>query len=294
MTLKNILQKSIIELSNCGLKTAELDARVLLKHVIENDESFIFTHSDYLLTNAQYQKLRRLIRRRKKGEPVAYLTRHKEFYGLDFIVNKNVLIPRPETEILVEKALEFLQAKSYKLKAILDIGTGSGCIIISIVKNLPSTTYSLPAKYFATDISPKALEVAKKNARKYEIYDNIRFFHSDLFDNPKLPNKFDLIIANLPYLDQQVKKFRIQNLAQNQELNYEPEIALYAKNRGFSLIKKLIQLLPLKLNDSGIAFIEANNSHDKMIFSFCKKLNLKISRISNDSQWDAFFQISKH
>ena len=206
MNLNKIFSSAINELSEAGIKTAEIDAKVLLRTVLNKDDVYLISHSDELITNAQYQKLRRYIRRRKKGEPVAYIIGHKEFYGLDFTVNKNVLIPRPETEVLIDQALTYLQTilpinrLTGQPVNIIDIGTGSGCIIISLIKNLP-TAIRQPLAFFASDISQKALNTAKKNAEIHEVYDKIRFFKSDLFSNPRLPDKFNLIIANLPYLN---------------------------------------------------------------------------------------------
>ncbi|MBU4482316.1 peptide chain release factor N(5)-glutamine methyltransferase, partial [Patescibacteria group bacterium] len=158
-------------------KLSNLDAEVLLCFVIKKDKAFIYSHPEFELNKTQENKFKKFIARRIQGEPVAYVTEHKEFYGLDFLVNKNVLIPRPETEILVEESLTRLRSlktlcrsllrQGYGGQAggqafVLEIGTGSGCIIISIIKRIMN--YELGIKGFATDISKKALNVAIKNS----------------------------------------------------------------------------------------------------------------------------------
>ncbi len=296
MNLNKILRSTISELSKAGIKTADIDARAILRAVVEKDDVYIITHSDDLLTNAQYQKFRRYIRRRKQGEPLAYIIGQKEFYSLDFMVNKNVLIPRPETESLVDQALSYLKIISPKNQStdqpidIIDIGTGSGCIIISLIKNLPTAIHQ-PLTFFASDISLKALNTAKNNAKTHEVYDDIQFFKSDLFNNPRLPNKFDLIIANLPYLDE--SNFCNKDHSFNTiGLNYEPKEALFAKEKGVESIKKLIISLPLKLNRNGLALIESDPSQTQLIEFLCSKNGSTLKKIDNANKFKGLFAIT--
>lgn len=294
MTLKKLIQRSIDELKKSGSLTPEIDVSTLIKSILTKDDVYLVTHDMELLTNAQYQKFRRLIRRRKKGEPVAYLTGHKEFYGLDFIVNKNVLIPRPETEVLVESALSFIKQSSIgtlRQGSIIDVGTGSGCIIISLVKNLLAPRNMVDTKFYATDISAKALKLAKQNAKKHEVYDDVQFYLSDLFSNPRLPKKFDLIIANLPYLEQDKPNIMYRE-PHNIGLNFEPETALFAAKGGFSLIENLVNVLPSKLTSSGAALIEINASQAQRLNALCSKKNLRIHPIHNQSKYPGFYRIS--
>ncbi len=299
MNLAKIISKTTIELSNCGIATADIDTRVLLRHILDKDDVYLISHSEDLITNSQYQKFRRYIRRRKNGEPIAYIVGHKEFYGIDFAVNKNVLIPRPETEVLVENALLHLEQRIKNKEFIktdnlniVDVGTGSGCIIISLVKNFLSFSSDLSPKFYATDISPKALTIAKKNAKRHQVYDNIRFFKSDLFSNPSLPNKFDLIIANLPYLDDKHYKDKDHGSG-TIGLDYEPKEALFAKSNGFSLIKKFILELPQHLTDNGFALIEAAEFHKQQIVELAIKLDLIAKPIKNSFGYYGFFEIRR-
>ncbi len=312
MSKIELINKLTLELSLAGSPTAEIDARVIVCYSLSKSFENIIANGDEPITNAQYAKIRRLVRRRKKGEPIAYIVKNKEFYGTNFKVNKHVLIPRPETEILVEKGMEFIKSKVRKVHqvkdgrqsqqttddlplTVLDLGTGSGCIIISLAKNIPPSIIhnsSFSIQFYASDISPKALSVAKFNAKKHGVYDNIRFFKSDLFDNSKMPKSFDLIIANLPYLKPTSKNNNYKS-AHTLGLNWEPDIALYAPEKGLKIIKRLIGYLPSKLTKTGIALLESDDSQQKIISDLCAKQNLQFSRISSPSGWNGFSRINR-
>lgn len=318
MTLKSIIQKATKELIDIGTLTATLDVKIILEHILKKDDVYLIANNQEIISNAQYQKFRRLIRRRKKGEPTAYIVGHKEFYGLDFAVNKNVLIPRPETEILVEKGIEFIKLKvdkvhkvispeirqrnfhqfnneTIKKMSILDIGTGSGCIIISLIKSLPNPIIhnsSFILRSYACDISEKALKVAKNNAKKQEIYDNIRFLKSDLFGNKNLPKEFDLIIANLPYLTKK-RPEAYYTSPEHKGLKFEPEIALYSPNNGFALIEKLVKELPERLTKNGIALLEIDESQTSKLYRLCNRLGFKSHIINNPSEYKGFIEIRR-
>ncbi|MFH1536756.1 MAG: peptide chain release factor N(5)-glutamine methyltransferase [Patescibacteria group bacterium] len=191
-----------------------LDTEIILGFALNKSREFLYSHPEYELTSSQYKKFQQLIKRRLKGEPIAYITGHKEFYGLNFIVDNNVLIPRPDTEIIIDEILRYnfpSENHSGSLR-ILDMGTGSGCIAITLKKLLPKTNV------IATDISKKVVNIANKNAKKHNA--NIDFYVSNLFrDIPKkYHNKLDIIIFNPPYLT--------KNESKKASLKYEPQIAL--------------------------------------------------------------------
>lgn len=263
MTLEKLISRSTKELEQAGSLTAELDVRLILEDVIRKDSSYFFAHPEAMISNPAYQKFRRLIRRRKTGEPVAYILGWKEFYGLRFKVNKNVLIPRPETEAIVDETIAYLKTQISNLKNrslnILDVGTGSGAIIIALAKTLKYDNI----RYYASDISKKALRVAKENAKLNGVSTDIKFFQSDLLDNPTIPRKIDILIANLPYIP-----FSVHN---DKTLSFEPETALFAKKSGLELIEKLI-IQASKLNPRPqLIILEVFETHPK----FVKELNNK-------------------
>ena len=209
------------------------DREILLSHVLKKSKEFILGHPEFKLSKNQISKFRRLWEKRLKHCPLAYLIGHKEFFGLDFYVNKNVLIPRPETEFLVEEAIAEAR-KFYKKDIIIaDIGTGSGCIAIALNKNLPG------AEIIGLDISAKALSVAEKNAKQNKTAVSFYRGSADLLKKKKIcPN---IIAANLPYLDEDKKSFYYRHCP---ALRYEPAGALFAGRRGLGdyleLLNKVI------------------------------------------------------
>lgn len=215
-----------------------VDAELLLAYVLKKSTTFLFTHDKEALDQARCLPLnewryRRLIQKRKRGIPVAYLVGHKEFYALDFKVSHSVLVPRPDTEILVEAVIDYILAQSSGLRAqslLLDVGTGSGCIPISILKNIPGLSA------VATDISRAALSMAKENAKRHSVSNRIRFFKSDLLSRvpAKLLSGREIILtANLPYLPDKMEA--------KPELGFEPSIALYAGTDGMDVYRRLMR-----------------------------------------------------
>jgi len=209
-----------------------------------------------------YKKIEKLIR---DGVPLQYALGEADFYGLKFRVNKNVLIPRPETEIMLERAIKF--AKGRKHLTAIDVGCGSGCIIISFAKNTKPSGYKL----FGVDISCNALKIAKLNSKNNKT--KIKFIESNLLENPKLPQKFDLILANLPYLPNNYLKIYPKKLSA--QLKHEPDLALNGGSQGLELIKKLINILPQRLDENGLAILEIDPSQKPSITNITKKIGLK-------------------
>jgi len=293
MTIKEVLKKY-----------NKIEIELLLAHVLRKPREFLFLFPQHELTRIQHSRLTRIARRRLRGEPIAYILGYKGFYGLKFKVNKNVLIPRPETEMVVDlvsaklrssppmgempSAAEAERVQSYgkqplpgplltastslgvtlscaervkrrgKLRGasikILDIGTGSGCIVISLAKNLSPSPNPSPSgrgkpqpplslwergrgegyDFYASDVSSAALKVARQNAKIRGV--KVKFFQSDLLNNFK--GNFDIIIANLPYLSPDWKYNRAMG---SSGLSYEPQQALFAKEKGLMLIRRLLE-----------------------------------------------------
>ncbi len=228
MDIRNALQYASKKFSKKKLLSlsAHLDAEILLSYILKKEKNFLYTYPEKKLNAPQKEIFLRLIRRRLKYEPIAYVTQKKEFYKRKFFVNKNVLIPRPETEYVVEEAMRVRKdiSKNNKIITIADIGTGSGAIAVTLAKELKNV------KIFATDISKKALRVAKKNSNTHQT--KIKFFHGNLIE-PIKNKKIDILVANLPYLD--AHEFHIYGKI----LKHEPSIALFAKEKGLKAYKNL-------------------------------------------------------
>ncbi len=248
MDIQQSLTWATQKLNKKNIQSAALDADILLSHAINKAKAFIYSHPDHQLTKSQLTKFKKLINRRTRGEPVAYLTGHKEFYHLGFIINKNVLVPRPETELLVDEVL-----KNKKIKIIADIGTGSGCIAISLAKN------NSHLKIYASDISAKAINLAKKNSLKHKTTKRITFIKSDLL-KPFTNIKLDAIVANLPYLD---RKIKYDNLTIG--LKFEPSIALYSGPDGLDAYRRLIAQIPKLKYPPQYIYLEIGHSQVSLI-----------------------------
>lgn len=228
--------------------TPMLDAEVLLMHAANLTKEEVFFDISRELDETIYHNYERLIARRKNGEPVAYIIGKKEFFNLEFEVDNCVLIPRPETEELVEKALEFIKDYNGKKLTVLDLGTGSGAIAVSIAVSIKKWVekYNFDIKkikLIASDISAKALEKAKKNAKKCQVAKMIEFVESDLLKDIKNVKDIDLIVANLPYLDPGKRS------GYSPELSEEPYIALYAGKNGMDYYDRLFKELKKTKNN---------------------------------------------
>jgi release factor glutamine methyltransferase len=212
-----------------------------LSHLLKCSKEELFLQYDKTLTKIQQAKLSKMLTDFKNGKPAAYILGYKYFYGLKFAVDKNVLIPRPESEWLVDQALDFITKSKRPLK-VLDLGTGSGCLAIATAKS----AYFYGVKVSASDISNQALVLAKQNAKANRV--NIKFVKSDLFNN--IPGRFDIILANLPYVPAKDYKRLYKNL------KHEPKNALVDKNGDFYLFKKFLDELPKHLSKDGVAILE--------------------------------------
>ncbi|MCX6778734.1 MAG: peptide chain release factor N(5)-glutamine methyltransferase [Candidatus Magasanikbacteria bacterium] len=250
--------------------SAILDSEVLLAMILKKSKEFLYTYPEHNLTATQLTKFKKLINQRAKGAPIAYLLGYKEFFGLNFIVNKNVLIPRPDTELLVEEVTGQIKKTEGNKKIILiDAGTGSGCIPVVIGKRSFDSVLRTPLRMtiLATDISASALTVARHNAQKNKV--KIKFFQGNLLEPlSKILYKNSkaqiFITANLPYLTtKQMKEKTIQK---------EPRLALYGGKDGLELYQKLLQQIQnLKLTPATI-FLEIDPSQKQKILTLIKKI----------------------
>ncbi len=231
----------------------DIEADLLVSAILKKPKEFLYLSPHTKLTPAQTTRLERFARQRRAGKPIAYILGYKYFYGLKFKVNKHVLIPRPETEWLVEHAGLRVQGignrKSKKAIRILDVGTGSGCIAISIAHayTLHPTPYTLSVT--ASDISEQALMVAKQNARTHQV--NIHFVQSDLFKN--IRGTYDLITANLPYVPQGMYELLYHNL------KFEPKVAITDGGEVWDVYRRFFSAVPKHLAPGGTVLMEMDD-----------------------------------
>jgi len=243
MQIQKILSQATFELEKNKIETPRLDAEILLAFVLNCNRLKLYTEAEKILSLDEVKKFQDLISQRAKKIPIAYLTGSKEFFGLNFFVNESVLIPRPDTEILTQLAIENLGGD----KIFADIGTGSGAIAISVCKFVKN------AVGFAVDISANALEVAKFNAKKFSVDDRINFFCGNLFE-PLAGKKFDAIISNPPY----IPTAEIKNL--QAEVKTEPLQALDGGEDGLNFYRKIISASPEFLNCGGFLAVEIGST----------------------------------
>ena len=256
-------------LKSSDIKSYNLDTQILLSNVLNYTRENILINLQNKIEKKKFNKFKKLVLRRKNKEPIAHITKKKEFWRYNFKVNNHVLIPRPETEIIVHEALKIINRNSSK--HILDIGTGSGCILISILKERPNSLGT------AIDISKKALNIAIFNAKMHHLENKIKFMNIDVdkFNH----NKYDLIVSNPPY----IKKFDLKRLDDNVK-KYEPLVALKAGLDGLSEIKKLILKSNKLLKYNGKLIFEIGNTQRNEVVKLLNKNNFYINQICKDFQ----------
>ena len=225
MNLETALVKASVELKENKIRSFKLDSEILLSKVIKKDREFIILNSNEKIKERQYRSFKKLVTERSKGKPIAYILGKKYFWKSEFIINQNVLIPRPDTEIIIEYVLDIFKNKTYI--NLLDIGTGSGCILLSILKSKKN--------YLGTgiDISEDCIKLTKTNTNNLGLNNRVKLFKSDV-DNFGI-GKYDLIISNPPY----IKKLDLRYLDKD-ILNFEPKLALNGGLDGLSEIRKVI------------------------------------------------------
>ena len=263
-TLLNQAGKTLKQLSNTSSK---LDSEILLSKIIKKNRKYLILNSNEELKKENIKSFDYLVKRRKKGEPIAYLINKKEFWKQNFYINQNVLIPRPDTETLVEETLKLFNVNS-KLN-MLDIGTGSGCILISILKERRN--------FFGTgiDISKKAINVARFNAKMHQLSNRVKFYNSDV--DKFLIGKYDLVVSNPPYIKRQDLKYLEVDVK-----GFEPKLALDGGKDGFSKITKVISKTSTLLKRNGRFILEIGFGQKKKILSILKQNNFFINKVVKD------------
>ena len=267
MNIENILKEGIGILQKNKISNPQLDSEILLSNSIKRDKKHIILNPKEILNLEQLGKFKSLIERRKKGEPIAYLINKKEFWKDEFFVNKDVLIPRPDSELIIEQVLK-IYSKDDQLQ-ILDIGTGSGCILLSILKER--------SNFYGTgiDISKKSINVSKFNAKQLNLTNRVKFFHSsvDNFNN----GKYDIIVSNPPYIEQLSLKYLEKDV-----VNFEPKLALSGGFDGFSKIRKVINKTNNLIKKNGKFILEIGFNQKNKVIKILKEEGFYVNKAIKD------------
>jgi release factor glutamine methyltransferase len=267
MNIENILNEGINILQKNKIANPQLDSEILLSNSIKRDKKHIILNPKEILDSEQLEKFKSLIERRKKGEPIAYIINKKEFWKDEFFVNKDVLIPRPDSELIIEQVLK-IYSKDVQLQ-VLDIGTGSGCILLSILKE----RYN----FYGTgiDISKKSINVSKFNAKQLNLTNRVKFFHSsvDNFNN----GKYDMIVSNPPYIEQLSLKYLEKDV-----VNFEPKLALSGGFDGFSKIRKVINKASILIKKNGKFILEIGFNQKNKVIKILKEEGFYVNKAIKD------------
>jgi release factor glutamine methyltransferase len=261
ITIGELLKNLVSRLQQTS-ETASLEAQVLIAHVMNQSRAWVLAHTEAIVDPACYQRVIQAADRLQQGEPLPYIIGHWEFYGMDFELTPAVLIPRPETELLVERAIHWLQPHPSRRKAV-DVGTGSGCLGLSLARHVADL------QLLMTDISPEALQIARRNADKHGLSHNIKFRQADLLSGIDQP--FDLICANLPYIPTSM-------LAQLPIARQEPQLALDGGPDGTRLIVRLLEQAGKLLVSGGLLLMEIEASQGEAVKSMAKE-NFPLSSV---------------
>lgn len=256
MTIKEAINQAVIMLKNENIEAPKNKARMLLEATLKKSKEYLIIYDNKEITSQERELYIKNVKRHILGEPIQYITGKQEFMKLNFLVTKDVLIPRQDTEILVEEVINI--AKKIENPIILDLCTGSGAIAVSLAK------YVNNVKIFATDISPKALEIAKKNAEFNGVKNNIDFIESDLFN--KIKNlKFDIIVSNPPYIEtDEIKKL-------TKDVQNEPIQALDGGKDGLTFYRKIAEDAPEFLNIHGFLCLEIGYNQKQKVKQILEK-----------------------
>ena len=267
MNIENILKEGISILQKNQIPNPQLDSEILLSNTIKRDKKHIILNPKEILNSEESEQFKSLIERRKKGEPVAYLINKKEFWKDEFFVNKDVLIPRPDTELIIEQVLRIC-SNDIQLQ-VLDIGTGSGCILLSILKERPN--------FYGTgiDISKKSINISKLNANQLNLTSRVKFFHSSV-DNFQI-GKYDIIVSNPPYIELLNLKYLEKDV-----VNFEPKLALSGGLDGFLKIRKVIKKASILIKKNGKFILEIGYNQKNKVKKILREEGFYVNKVIKD------------
>lgn len=255
MNVKEVLDDARKALTDSNIEDAPLEAEILLRDTLKKDRVGLYLALDDELSTEQQNAFTDRLARRLDDEPTAYILGYREFYGRDFIVDASVLVPRPETELLVEKALEIV--RKHRLSVIAEVGTGCGAVAISLALELPH------ARVYATDISASALKVARANSRKHGVSDRVRLLSGDLLD--ALPEPVEMVVANLPYVSE-------PDLPRSGPVSREPRLALDGGTDGLDKIRRLCIQAKAVPGSGGYLLLEVGEGQAGTVSTFLHDL----------------------
>ena len=267
MNINTAIQNAFLDLKKKNIKSALLDCEILMSKALNQHRSKVILNLDRQLNNKDYKIFRELVTKRLKNKPIAYLIGKKSFWKYEFEINDKVLIPRPDTELIIEQVLDVYKNK-HNIN-FLEIGVGSGCIILSILKEKKS--------FFGkgVDLSKHSIKLCKKNAKNLNVSNRLKLFKSDI-DNFNL-GKYDLIVSNPPY----IKKFDLKNLDKD-VYNYEPNLALNGGLDGLSEIRKFVRLSSELIKLNGKLIIEIAHDQKKMVKKMLNENGFYVNKVAKD------------
>jgi release factor glutamine methyltransferase len=277
MTLLHVLQSTSDYFAKRHVENPRLNAEHLLAHVLRRKRIELYLEFERELNEAELAPLRELVRRRGQGEPLQHLLGTVEFCGQIFVTDKRALVPRPETEQLVERVQSKIKKRNSR---VLDVGTGSGVIALSLAKTLAD------AEIHAVDISEDALALARENSERLGLSERVRFVKSDLLQT--IDGTFDVIVANLPY----VAATERANLSR--EVLHDPEVAVFAGNSGVEIIRELIAATPAHLNPGGLLALEIGIGQADSLCAFLEEKNYRDITAEKDYQGVTRFLFAKY
>ncbi len=268
MIISELIKLGSQNLKKGQIHTHALDSEIILSNILKQKRETMLTSMETIVSNKDVKSFKKLIKRRLNSEPIAYILNVKEFWSKNFLVNKNALIPRPETEIMVEKIIQYFKNKKIFF---LDIGTGSGCIILSLLSEL-RFSYGI-----GLDISKKAIDLALINSENQKLKNKSRFYKRSL--NNIYGYKFDLIVSNPPY----ICNHQLKNLPRDIK-RYEPKLALDGGNDGLDVIKKVIYKAKSILKKNGMLALEIGNGQHRSVSQILKRNGFRNKFLLKDYQ----------
>ncbi len=267
MNIQNIINEASDILKKKDIKSSILDSEILLATILKKDRKYVIINPSKILSDIEIRNYKDLIIERSKGKPIAYLINKKDFWKYEFVVTKDVLIPRPDTELIISVILE-LTKKKKDLK-VLDIGIGSGCILLTLLKERKNL------RGVGIDISKKCIDISRINAKNLKVYERVKFFKSDV-DNFNI-GKYDIVVSNPPYIKKHLIKYLKTDVAR-----FEPKLALNGGLNGISIIKKVIDRTSKLIKKNGIFILEIAFDQKKVVTDLLIKRGFFIKKILKD------------